>query len=286
MTTNAGDRGMPATRRPVPQNLLHSASFDALKEQTVEAVRQHPSDASERWLLFQLLCIDGDWERALKQLQTWATLEPDGTARAQLHRGLIRSEMFRTEVFAGTRTPGFVDDVVPAWIDQLLQANARLGAGDVAGADALRDAALGAAPASRGEYAEADSFEWLTDSDTRLGPVCEMAVAGGYRWIPFAQIKSLTLTPIGTLTDLVWRPATLILRNATVLRGYVPTRYPGSEHGPAAIRLARETRWQDVGETNVIALGQKTWTTDRGDRGLLDINGCRFTDGDADGTRP
>ncbi|WP_107312530.1 type VI secretion system accessory protein TagJ [Burkholderia metallica] len=284
MTTNAPDITTPAAGQPASQNLLHTRSLDALKEQTIEAVRQRPSDPSERWLLFQLLCVDGDWERALKQLQTWATLEPEGAARAQLHRGLIESEMFRTEVFAGTRTPGFVDEATPAWVDQLLQANARLGAGDVAGADALRQAALDAAPASRGESAEMGDFDWLTDSDTRLGPVCEMAVAGGYRWIPFARIKSLTLTPIGTLTDLVWRPATLILRDATVLRGYVPTRYPGSEHGPAAIRLARETRWQDVGETHVIALGQKTWTTSRGDWGLLDIGSCRFTDEHADGT--
>ncbi|WP_438820828.1 type VI secretion system accessory protein TagJ [Burkholderia metallica] len=281
---NARDTAAPATGRPAVQNLPQTQSLDALKAQTIEAVRQRPSDPSERWLLFQLLCIDGDWERALKQLQTWATLEPEGTTRAQLHRGLIESEMFRTEVFAGTRTPGFVDEAPPAWMDSLLQANVRLGAGDVAGADALRQAALGAAPASGGESAEMGDFAWLTDSDTRLGPVCEMAVAGGYRWIPFARIKSLTLTPIGTLTDLVWRPATLILRDATVLRGYVPTRYPGSEHGPAAVRLARETRWQDIGETNVIALGQKTWTTDSGDWGLLDIGGCRFTDEDENGT--
>lgn len=283
MTMNAPDTATPATGRPA-QNLLQSESLDALKEQTIEAVRQRPSDPAERWLLFQLLCVDGEWERALKHLQTWATLEPEGTARAQLHRGLIESEMFRTEVFAGTRTPGFIDEAAPAWVDQLLQANARLGAGDVAGADALRQAALDAAPPSRGESAEMGDFDWLTDSDTRLGPICEMCVAGGYRWIPMARIKSLTLTPVGTLTDLVWRPATLILRDATVLRGYVPTRYPGSEGGPATIRLARETRWQDLGETNVIALGQKTWTTNRGDWGLLDIGGCRFTDEDADGT--
>ncbi|KVT84071.1 ImpE protein superfamily protein [Burkholderia ubonensis] len=284
MTTNAPDPATQAIDRPTQQNLVHTGSFEALKERTIETVRRRPSDASERWLLFQLLCVDGDWVRALKQLQTWATLEPEGAARAQLHRGLIESEIFRAEVFAGTRTPGFIDGAAPAWIDLLLQANARLGAGDVSGADALRRAALDEAPASRGESPEMDGFDWLTDSDTRLGPVCEMTVAGGYRWIPFARIKSLTLTPVGTLTDLVWRPATLILRDATVLRGYVPARYPGSEHGPAEIRLARETRWQDVGETNVIALGQKTWTTDCGDWGVLDVGSCRFTDEGEDGT--
>lgn len=266
---------LPASGMPKLHDLLQTQTYEELKARTTETVRKQPANARERWLLFQLLCIDGDWERALKQLQTWASLEPQGEARAQLHRGLIQSEMFRAEVFAGTRTPGAIDPH-PAWVETLLQANAKLGEGKLAEADALREAALNDAPATRGESTRMGAFEWLAESDTRLGPICEMAVAGGYRWIPFDEMKSLTLTPAATLTDLVWRPVTAILRNATVLRGYLPTRYPGSEIGPMPIKLARETTWTDVGNTGVIALGQKTWSTDQGDFGLLEIGDCRF----------
>jgi len=261
--------------------MLRTQSLDQLQRRTAEAVRKRPADTQERWLLFQLLCIDGEWNRALKQLQTWATLEPAGEARAQLHRGLIQSELFRIEVFAGRRTPGFIAPA-PAWVETLLQANARLGAGDVATADTLRRAALEQAPASPGESPEMGAFAWLAESDTRLGPVCEMAVAGGYRWIPFEQMQSLTFTPAGTLTDLVWRPATAVLRDATILKGYLPTRYVGSDVGPTPCRLARETSWTDVGDTGVIGLGQKTWSTDQGDWGLLDLGSCRFAHGNGD----
>ncbi|HLX01406.1 MAG TPA: type VI secretion system accessory protein TagJ [Trinickia sp.] len=272
---------MSASGTPTLHDLLKTQTFDELEARTTETVRNQPANTRERWLLFQLLCVDGEWERALKQLQAWAALVPEGEPRAQLHRGLVQSEMFRAEVFAGVRTPGSIDPL-PGWVETLLKANSMLGEGNLAAADELREAALNDAPATRGESEQLGEFEWLTDSDSRLGPICEMAVAGGYRWIPFDEIKSLTLTPAATLTDLVWRPVTAILRNATVLRGYLPTRYPGSELGPGPIKLARETTWTDVGNTGVIALGQKTWTTDKGDFGLLEIGGCRFLHGSDD----
>jgi type VI secretion system protein ImpE len=276
MTT---DLARSTTDSPPASPSLHDAlrtrSFDELKQHAIDTIKRKPADTRERWLLFQLLCIDGEWERALKQLQTWASLEPAGTPRAQLYRGLIAAEMFRADVLAGIRRPGFIDPP-PAWVDALLDANARLGANDIAAADALRATALNDAPRARGDGPETGAFQWLTDSDTRLGPICEMAVAGGYRWIPFDRLRSLTLTPVGTLTDLVWRAATVVLHDATVLKGYLPIRYPGSERAAPPLKLACETCWTDVGATHVLGLGQKTWTTDRGDWGLLDIGSCRF----------
>ncbi|MGF6743313.1 type VI secretion system accessory protein TagJ [Paraburkholderia atlantica] len=265
----------PNSDTPTLGSLLDAQTYGELKEQTIDNVRKHPSNVRERWLLFELLCLDGEWSRALQQLQTWATLEPEGTSHAQMYRGLIRSEMFRAEVFAGQRTPGEIEPL-PEWVKTLLQANVKLGEGNLAAADELRGAALNAAPATRGESTQIGEFEWLTDSDSRLGPVCELTVAGGYRWVPFDSLKSLTLGPVTALTDLVWRSAVVGLTDATVLRGYLPVRYPGSETGPTATRLSRETTWKDVGETGVIALGQKTWSTDKGDVGLLDIGECRF----------
>lgn len=259
--------------------LLQGQTLRDLMQQVSATVRKHPSSTRERWLLFQLLCIDGDWQRALKQLQTWVTLEPEGAPRAQMYRGLIQAEMFRAEVFGGSRAPGFID-AAPAWIADLLQANALLGKGELGSADALRLQALNAAPATRGEGELIGKFEWLTESDTRLGPVCEMAIAGGYRWLPFEQMLSLRITPVSSLLDLVWSPATVTLRDRTILKGYVPSRYAGSESGPDAIKLGRQTSWTEAGETAVIGLGQKTWSSERGDWAMLNIGECRFIHGD------
>ncbi|VVU54044.1 type VI secretion system accessory protein TagJ [Burkholderia anthina] len=258
------------------QGMLGTLTFDDWKANIVSNVKRRPSDVRLRWLLFELLCVDGEWDRALRQLQTWTMLESEGTSRAQMYRELIRCENLRTAVFDGRRTPNGIDPL-PPWVDTLTRANAKLVDGDIATADVLRGAALGDAPATRGHCPQVGDFAWLTDSDTRVGPICELVVAGGYRWIPFDEMQTLTLGPITSLTDLVWRSAVISLRNATVLRGFLPVRYPGSENGPASLKLARETTWKDIGITAVIALGQKTWSSDKGDIGLLDISECRFS---------
>ena len=52
--------------------------------------------------------------------------------------------------------------------------------------------------------------------------------------------------------------------------GFVPTRYPGSEDGDAAIRLARSTEWHAVGDV-ALGRGQRMFATDGDDIGLLEV---------------
>src|SRR5687768_4637071 len=128
---------------------LASCNLEELKRQVLAKVQRTPADSDERWLLFQLLCIDGEWERALKQLQAWATLDKGSNAIAQLHRNLVRSEVLRAGVLAGHREPLFVTPP-PGWTITLLEANRALGRGEVAQSDELRRIALDAAPSTAG----------------------------------------------------------------------------------------------------------------------------------------
>ena len=70
--------------------------------------------------------------------------------------------------------------------------------------------------------------------------------------------------------------------NITLVNGdshgaWLFTRYSGSEHAADALRLCRETAWQDgPGETIVQAFGQKVWLTSHGDISLLDLTHCTF----------
>lgn len=271
MTTNTD---LPGSGAPSHAR-LDADTFDALKSRTEDHVRRCPADSRKRWLLFELLCLDGAWERALRHLQTWATLRPDGESRAQTFRLLVQSEAFRAEVFAGRRLPCSLGPV-PAWLDTLHRANAALADQDLATADALRTVALNDAPARGGDGQPLGAFAWLTDSDSRLGPVCELIATGCYHLLPFDDLSSLTLGPVTAPSDLIWRQATVTRNDGKVLHGYVPMRYPGSERGPTPVKLARHTTWTELGETSVIALGQKTWTTDHGDFGLLGLDTCRF----------
>ena len=282
-------------------------------------VRSAPRSASHRWALAELLCLLGHWERALKQLQVGSKLadakdsqDAQWQAKAQLLRALVRAEAQRTQVFAGQLLPVPVVDR-PVWMEELARAIAANEKGDHALADVLRRGALDVAPTRAGVCAWVDdsrpdsppntsamatpalaeqAFEWISDSDTRLGPVCEFMVAGGYRWLAYADIASLEVARPSSLLDLVWLPATLRLRStvagARPLRGFIPARYSGTENIAAeigssqrdALMLSRLTRWQDVGETGVFALGQKTLMTPERDIPLLAIRSLRL-DADA-----
>jgi type VI secretion system protein ImpE len=288
---------------------------DALTRLETE-VRHAPSSASHRWALAELLCVLGHWERALKQLQVGAKLvdtkdapnDAQWQVKAQLLRGLIRAEAQRTQVFAGQLLPVPVVDR-PQWMEDLARAIRLNEEGDHAQADSVRHAALAAAPTRSGvctwqdeaqpQDAPADSanaptheqtFEWISDTDTRLGPVCEFIVAGGYRWLAYADMVSLQIARPASLLDLVWLPATVQLRSTQAgpqqLRGFIPARYSGTENIAAeigsnqrdALMLSRLTLWQDIGETGVFALGQKTLMTQSGDLPLLGVRSLRLDD--------
>lgn len=164
----------------------------------------------------------------------------------------------------------------PGWMMRLLDALQSAGAGDVGAADAAREEAMSAAPEIAGE-SNLGAFNWITESDSRLGPVCEMVVAGMYRWCPFGELNTLKINPPHSLLDLIWTRADVSLRDGSVLKAYLPVRYPGSESGDDALRLARESRWREEGATGVFGVGQKTWMTDAGDVALLDMRSVTFT---------
>lgn len=249
------------------------------------AIRREPAVAGHRWTLFQLLCVTQQWERAIQQLQVFAQLNPQQVQVAQAYRDLTRAERWREKVLRGVAQPGFVIDPAP-WVGKLAEALRLTAAGRADAADVMREAALDQAPLVRGGKVNY-VFEWIADSDSRLGPVCEIITAGRYRWLPFSDIAAWELGRPMALVDLVWAPCLLTLRDGTKARGFMPARYPGdvdvNDDGAEldALRLGYTTVWTDVGRTGVIGRGRKTWATSAGDVGLFELDVCAF-DHDAD----
>lgn len=262
-------------------------------------VRAQPQEAHARWLLFELLCVLGQWERALKQLRTWAAFSKDFDSTAHVMRGLIKAERQRLEVFAGRAQPATLaaalagtspasegdkalDARAPTWMAGLADALrlAASGQGGVAEAleasDAARESALAQVRDTQGTSNLQPAFHWIADADSRLGPVCEVILIGAYRWLAFDDIRSLTKAAPERLLDLVWSQVDIVLRDGTPLKGYMPVRYPAHEGDRDALLMARETVWHDAGRTGVHGRGQKMWMTDAGDMPLLDVRTCRF----------
>lgn len=238
-------------------------------------VRAHPEDARLRTYLFQLLAVQGDWQRALNQLQVAAQLSAACLPMAQTYREAIRCEAFRNEVFAGKRTPSILGEP-PQWVGLLVDSLEKLANGHVAAAEDLRASAFEQAPAERGTL-DGKPFEWIADADARLGPVCEAIIDGKYYWVPFTRLSGLRVEVPSDLRDFVWIGAQLELATGAKQLALIPARYPGSELATNdAVRLGRMTTWQSVGPATDVGMGQRMWATDAGEFALLDTREIRL----------
>lgn len=253
--------------------LLEERSIEEAIKLVEQQIRANPAKALYRNVLFQLLCVVGDWTRALHQLQLFVKLDASYAQEARLYRELVRCEMFRHCVFQGDQRPAFLLPQ-PDWVASLLAALACKSDGKKV--DECRNAALNRVTDTGGEW-NGGTFDWASDSDSRLGPVLELVTGGVYIWLPFSQIRSLASAPPVRLTDLFWAPVNITLVSGKSCSAWMFTRYNDSEGASDALRLCRETLWQDgPGETTVRARGQKVWLTSHGDISLLEMTQCTF----------
>lgn len=235
-----------------------------------DAVRTAPGDAKLRVFLFQLLCVLGQWERALTQLELCAQMDAAALPMRETYRDAIRCELLRAEVFKGRKSPMLFGEP-EGWIAKLIESLIRFGRGDVEAADQLREEAFGEAPASAGRLNE-QRFEWIADADMRVGPVLEAVINGRYCWVPFSRLASLRIEEPSDLRDAVWLPANLTFANSGEVIALLPVRYPGSEQSDdGLVALARKTLWQEVRPGAHQGLGQRMLATDATDIPLLEV---------------
>jgi type VI secretion system protein ImpE len=248
---------------------LKDGQLDDALAKLQDQVRKNPDVAKHRVFLFQLLAINGQWDRALNQLNVCGNLDASNLAMVQTYREAIRCEILREKIFNGETSP-LVFGKPAEWIALLIEALKCSADQRFAEATALRSQAYELAPATRGTF-NGKSFEWIADSDTRLGPVLEAVFNGRYYWIPFDRISAVEIEAPADLRDFVWLPAQFTWANGGSAFGLVPSRYPGSEKcQDTAVRLAKKTEWQEPAEGHYYGFGQRVFTTDTEDYALFE----------------
>jgi type VI secretion system protein ImpE len=272
--------------------LLREGMLDEALAALQQEVRAKPADAKLRVFLFQLLAVQGQWERALTQLNVAGELDAATLAMVQTYREAIRCELLRAEIFAGKRSP-LIFGQPDEWLALLMESLRLTAEGKHGPASELRTRALEAAPAtggtivtgtptrsaSEGETATADrGFEWLADADSRLGPVIEAIVSGRYYWVPLPHVQRIVIDPPEDLRDVVWMPAHFVWANGGDSVALIPTRYPGSESSPdPLIRLSRKTDWTEAAAGVFLGQGQRMLAADSGDFSLMDVREIRLS---------
>ena len=252
---------------------------EALKIQE-DRIRRQARDTDLRLMHLDLLCLLGQWERALTQLDVLIRLDQSQEAEATVYRLLIRAELDRRRLFARPEHPPLAVAPSSPWFADLWAAFQAQAAGLTDEADEARHRALALISARPGrallkaEGAGVD-FDWIIDSDSRLGPLTELIIDGQYAWLPFDEIDKIGFRPIRHPRDLIW-PQVDLDRPAGPLHTFLLARYPGSEELEDVLRLGRETRWRDEGQTATIGFGQRVWASSGRDLAVYDLAGLDF----------
>jgi len=256
--------------------LVQSGRLEAGLSALQEEIRAKPEDQRLRIFLFQLNCVLGRLDKALTQLQVIASLDSETMLLAQIFRPVITCEMLRREVFAGKRTPMIFGEPT-VWLGLLIRANELSAQGEFVAAAESREKAFEEAPASAGRI-NGEAFEWLADSDSRLGPVLEAFIDGKYYWVPFSRIQKIETEKPSDIRDLVWLAAQFTWVNGGSVPGHIPVRYAGTESSADdQLRLARKTDWQEKPGEYFIGLGQRLLATDANEYPLLECRTIEIT---------
>ena len=270
----------PSKRPAEAEERLHAGDPAGALKALQDVVRAQPADAKLRVFLFQLLCVLGEWERALTQLSVIGDLDKSALPMVQTYREAIRCERLREEVCAGLKTPLLFGEP-EAWLALSIESLLREGRGEAAEARSLRAKALEEAPATPGTL-NGSAFQWIADGDTRFGPVLEALANGRYYWIPYARLARIELEAPADLRDAVWMPAQLEFANGGAVAALIPTRYPrSSESADPLVKLARKTEWTESAPDTWFGLGQRMLMTDGGEHALMDVREIVLNAGDS-----
>jgi type VI secretion system protein ImpE len=260
----------------VAEQSLKNGDPVAALAQLQQQVRTAPADPKLRIFLFQLLCVVGQWDRALNQLNVASSLDPGALAMAQTYGDAVRCEAIRDDVFDGKKSP-MIFGQPDQWLALLIESLLVAGRGDLGRSQQLRATAFEEAPASPGDI-NGQPFSWIADADSRIGPVLEAVINGRYYWVPFARLTKVQVEAPTDLRDMVWTPAHLEFENGGESVALIPTRYPGSAaSGDGLIALARKTVWEAIGPDAHRGLGQRILTTDADDVPLMDVRTISLT---------
>jgi type VI secretion system protein ImpE len=257
------------------KELLDAGHLSAATEQLDQEVRSHPTDSRLRTFLFELLCFAGNYPRAERQLDVLAQQAATTEVGVQVYRNVLAAERARRRLFSEGLRPGFLFDP-PPYVHLHLEAVNRVREGNPTEAVALLEASEHSRPRLQGRI-EGQPFLGFRDGDDILAPFLEVIVHNRYIWLPFEQIKHLTISIPQRLRDLLWIPAALESHHGPVGEVFLPVLYAGSsEHADDRLKLGRMTDWRVVTEGLAVGVGQHLLLVDEEDKGLIEVREIEF----------
>ena len=227
------------------QELLASGKVREAESRLTAALRDNPTDAKQRTMLFEVLCFSGQYDRAGKHLGLLAQASHEAEMGAVLYYSALHAEKVRHEMFQKQEFPP--------------EKPAKSPPGKLNG----------------------KPFESISDADPDIGARLEVYAAGAYLWLPFQHIASVNIDPPRTLRDTLWTPAFVLtgpsFNGTDIGQVIIPAIYPFSwKSDDETIWLGRATEWVQDDAGNTYPVGQKTFIVDGEEVPLLEIRSLEF----------
>ncbi len=259
------------------KEFFNNADLQGLHAHAVREIKKSPQDAAPRALFIQILCMEGEWDRATTQADALLKLSPASAMFCATVSQLIAAEQQRTATLNGKKAPVWTGER-PDYADALEAALQAYGRGDaIAGAQKTAQA-LDMVPTLPVHFSAGAQEEWALDGDARLAGVIEFIKGDAYSLIAMAAVASIELAQPTHPIEILWPHARLTLHSGEILTGRMPGRYPVTEGmDDASLLMARATAWQEVAQGLYLGRGQKGWNTPSGIVPLLSETELRFS---------
>ncbi len=257
------------------KSLLEAGQLSAAVEQLSGDVRAHPLDSQLRTFLFELLCLSGEYQRAERQLDVIGQQDAKAEIGTQVYRNILTAEKSRSRLMTDGLKPDFLIQP-PGFAILHLEALNRLREAHPAEARAALEKAAESEAQVSGRI-DGQAFADFSDENAILGPLLEVIIHDRYVWLPFSQVKHLSINAPKKLRDLIWIPATLETVDGPAGAIFIPVLYYGSHrHSNDLVRLGRMTDWEDLGAGLLGGMGQRLFFVDEGEKPLLELREVEF----------
>jgi len=254
---------------------LDAGNLTAAVEAALRLVKTNPTDATARTFLFELSCFAGDWDRAEKQLDVIGHQDTNAMVGSLIYRQNFKAERDRAKFFSDGLKPQFMT-AVPAYVEDLLQAENRLREGNTSEARSLLDSVEENRPAFQCSV-NGEAYSDFRDYNDLTMCVFEAFHKDAYMWLPFESVQKIEFFKPKTLRDLYWIQAKVDLTTGLGGEMFIPALYSGSwKSDNDQVRLGRMTDWRDLGEELFTGEGTKLFWMDGKDKSILDIQTIEF----------
>lgn len=256
-------------------DLIKAGNLSEARKQLIEEVKSAPGDTGKRTLLFQVLALYGEWDKAERHLDSIAAQDSSRETGVQGFKNLLQAERERLEVCDLKRRPSFIPKA-PPFAERYFLVWEKLTDKRFQEAEDLFREIAGSHPALSGSV-NGRPFTGFRDTDAFLSLFLEAVVHERYVWIPFEAIRELVISPPKTLFDLIWTPAQVTSWKGLTLNCYLPVLYPNSFlQEDDRLKLGRMTDWTHLGGPFSRGMGQHVFEIGDEDMAILEIREVLF----------